>query len=307
MRYLISALVLLLGAVPAAAQQSSIPSEPQPEAVETSAAAQFEASLHYRHGQVELPGGIATLNLPEGFKYLGPDDAQKVIEKAWGNPDGSGTLGMLFPEPYGVTDPASWGVVITYEDDGHVSDADANEIDYGELLEQMRESTEQANAERSKQGFEPVQLVGWGETPSYDKANHKLYWAKQLKFGDAAVDTLNYNIRVLGREGVLVLNAVANIDQLADIKPQMNEVVDFTDFTAGNRYQDYQEGTDKTAAYGLSALIAGGIAAKTGLLAKLLALLIAGKKLVLLAVVGVGAMLRKWFTGKRDRDSGRTM
>jgi uncharacterized membrane-anchored protein len=295
MRIVISVLALALAASPAAAMQDAVPAEP-----ESITAEQFEASLHYRHGQVELPGGIATMDLPDGFKYLEPDDAEQVIEKAWGNPDGSGTLGMLFPESQGVTDSTAWGVVITYENDGHVSDSDANEIDYDALMEQMRESTQDANAERRKLGFAAVQLVGWGEPPRYDKDSHKLYWAKQLKFGDAGVDTLNYNIRVLGREGVLVLNAVATIDQLADIKPQMNEVVGFTDFIAGNRYQDYQEGVDKTAAYGLSALIAGGVAAKTGLLAKLLALLIAAKKLVLLAIVGAGAAIGKWFKGKRD-------
>lgn len=307
MRHLIPVLVLSLNAVAVAAQEPAPPSGPESDAVETLSPAPFEASLHYRHGKVELPGGIATVALPDGFKYLGPDDAEKVIEQAWGNPDGSGTLGMLFPEGYGVSDPAAWGVIITYEDDGHVSDSDAHDINYSELIEQMRKSTEEANAERTKQGYEAVQLVGWGEPPSYDNASHKLYWAKQLKFGDAAVDTLNYNIRVLGREGVLVLNAVASIDQLADIKPQMNQVVGFTDFTSGNRYQDYQEGTDKTAAYGLTALIAGGVAAKTGLLAKLLALLIAAKKVVILAVAGVGAAISKWFKGKRAGDSDRTM
>jgi len=302
MRIAISALALLLVASPLTAKQDAAP-----VAQESPSAEPFEASLHYRHGPVQLPGDIATLNLPSGFKYLGPDDAERVIEQAWGNPDGAGTLGMLFPEARGGTDPASWGVVITYEDDGHVSDSDANELDYDKLLEQMRESTAAANAARTKQGFAAVNLVGWGEPPRYDPVSHKLYWAKQLKFGDAQVDTLNYNIRVLGREGVLVLNAVAGIDQLADIKPQMDAVVGFTDFTSGNRYQDYQEGTDKTAAYGLGTLIAGGIAAKTGLLAKLLALLIAAKKVVLLAVVGVGAALRKWFKNRRGGGTQRPL
>lgn len=302
MRIAISLLALLLAPLSAVAMQDAESVEP-----ESISADQFEASLHFRTGPVELPGGIATLNLPRGYKYLGPEDAQKVIEQAWGNPNGSGTLGMLFPAELGTTDPNSWGVVITYENDGHVSDSDASELDYDELMEQMRESMQEANAERKKQGYEAVSLVGWGEPPYYDNGSHKLYWAKQLKFGNASKDTLNYNIRVLGREGVLVLNAVAGIDQLTDIKPQMSDVVAFTDFTAGNRYQDYQEGTDKTAAYGLGALIAGGVAAKTGLLAKLLALLIAGKKLILLVVVGAGAALSKWFKGRTDGGGGRSV
>jgi hypothetical protein len=42
-----------------------------------------------------------------------------------------------------------------------------------------------------------------------------LYWARELKFGEQPVNTLNYNIRVLGRKGVLVLNFIANMDQQA--------------------------------------------------------------------------------------------
>ena len=67
-----------------------------------------------------------------------------------------------------------------------------------------------ANEEREKQGFERVTLIGWAEPPSYDAAAHKLYWAKELAFADNPDHTLNYNIRVLGRRGVLVLNAYAS-------------------------------------------------------------------------------------------------
>ena len=57
-----------------------------------------------------------------------------------------------------------------------------------------------------------------GRPPSYDAAAHKLYWAKELMFGTDMDHTLNYNIRVLGRRGVLVLNAVAEMKQLAVIR-----------------------------------------------------------------------------------------
>lgn len=77
--------------------------------------------------------------------------------------------------------------------------------------------------------------------------------------------SLNYNIRVRGREGVLILNAVAGMDQLATIKNEMKQVTAFTDFTSGNRYADFIESTDKVAEYGIAALIAGGAAAKLGL------------------------------------------
>lgn len=70
-----------------------------------------------------------------------------------------------------------------------------------------------SNEERRKQGFPTVRLIGWAEPPSYDQAANKMYWAKELAFSDSVARTLNYSIRILGRRGVLVLNAVAAMAQ----------------------------------------------------------------------------------------------
>src|SRR6266581_5803290 len=94
--------------------------------------------------------------------------------------------------------------------------------------------------------------------PHYDSASHKLYWAKDLRFGGDSGRTLNYNIRVLGRRGVLVLNAVAAMDQLESVKRDMAKVIGFVEFNGGHRYADFIPGTDKVAEYGIAALIAGG-------------------------------------------------
>jgi hypothetical protein len=70
------------------------------------------------------------------------------------------------------------------------------------------------------------------------------------------------------------------------------------EFDAGHRYADYKPGTDKLAAYGLAALVGGGIAAKAGLFAKLGVFLLAFKKVILAGVVAVGAVAKKMFGGK---------
>ena len=51
----------------------------------------------------------------------------------------------------------------------------------------------------------------------FDSAQKKLYWAKELRFDGSPETTLNYNLRILGREGVLVLNAVAEVSQLSEV------------------------------------------------------------------------------------------
>ena len=117
---------------------------------------------------------------------------------------------------------------------------------------------------------------------------HKLYWAKQLKFGGGNEDTLNYNIRILGRRGVLVLNAVAAMSQLPEIERNAPKILAALDFNPGNRYADFSEASgDKVASYGIAALVAGGVAAKLGLFKGLWVLLLGAKKFVIIGVVAL--------------------
>ncbi|NVE01506.1 DUF2167 domain-containing protein [Massilia sp. BJB1822] len=272
-------------AAPATAQQS-------PE--------QLLASFHYQQGKITLPGDIATLDLPPSFRYLPPDDAARLLTQGWGNPPGLKSLGMVLPVDVNPLSAEGWGVIITYDKDGHVKDDDADSIDYAKLLKEMQEGIEEANAERKKQGYHAMHLRGWAEQPSYDKASHKLYWAKELSNDTDSQNSLNYNIRVLGREGVLVLNAVAGMEQIKAVKAEMQKVTAFTDFTAGNRYADFNASTDKVAEYGLAALVAGGVAGKLGLFGKLLALLVAFKKLIFVGAAALVAGIAKFFGRKRS-------
>src|SRR6185436_1535572 len=97
------------------------------------------------------------------------------------------------------------------------------------------------------------------------------------------------------------LNAVGNISQLADIEKATPEILGMVDFNEGHRYADYKPETDKVAAYGLAALVAGGLAAKTGLLKGLIAIIIALKKFVVIGVIALFAGIQKLFSWKRGR------
>jgi uncharacterized membrane-anchored protein len=298
-------LTLLLAPTLAFAQSPSSDGTPAEqsggrEAQRAAAIAKFEASLAFQHGKISLPGDFASLNLSPGFRFLGAADAKRVLVDAWGNPPEAAAkvLGMVSPADGSPLAKDAWAVVITYEKDGYVKDEEADSIDYQKLLEQMQESTAAANDERRKAGYGTVKLVGWAQQPFYDKAAHKLHWAKHLKFDDAPGGTLNYDIRVLGRYGVLSMNAVAGIEQLGQVKQGMQEVLAFTEFNQGHRYADFNSSSDKVAAYGLAALVAGGVAAKMGLFAKLGVLLLSLKKLLIFLVAGAAALIGKLFKGR---------
>ncbi len=255
-------------------------------------------SMDRKTGKIELAQAGAVLDVPESFYYLNSADAEKVLVEVWGNPPGQDTLGMIFPSDMTPFDEASWAVTIEYEEDGYVSDENANEINYSELLAQMKKDTESASLERVAQGYEPIELVGWAAQPFYEVDTHKLYWAKEIKFGDQPVNTLNYNIRVLGRKGVLVLNFIAGIDQKNIIESNLDTVLALADFDMGSKYSDFNPDIDTVAAYGLGALVAGKVIAKTGFLAMALIFL---KKFGVIILLGIGALFKSVFSKKKER------
>jgi uncharacterized membrane-anchored protein len=265
-------------------------------------AEEFEAKLGYRTGTISLPGGMAKIRLPQSFRFLGPEGSRRLLTQAWNNPPDAadGVLGMLIPAKVSPLSRQGWGIVITYDDEGYVNDRDAAGIDYNKLLKEMQTATQSANEERRKQGMPSITLVGWAEPPYYDAAAHKLYWAKELSFGDQEQHTLNYNIRILGRRGVLVLNAVADMKQLPAIRKETRGILSAVEFQQGHRYQDFLPGKDKAAAYGITGLIVGAAAAKAGLFKALWLGLLAFKKLLVVGFAGFMAALRRLFNRKRS-------
>lgn len=258
------------------------------------------SSLDYKKGTIRIKQDLATINVPDSFAFLNAGDAQKLLSDLWGNPEDKDVLGMFVPEHVNLLSAESWGVVVTYEEDGYVKDDDAADINYEDLLKTMQEQSEAASAEREKLGFQPIHLIGWAQKPFYDKKNHKLHWAKELQFGTDSPNTLNYNIRMLGRKGVLVLNVVAGMDMMPEVQKNIDKILASTDFNEGNRYEDFDSSMDKVAEYGIGGLIVGGILAKTGLFAKLGLILLKAWKIIAIGVIGLFSLFRKKIFGKKD-------
>lgn len=240
-------------------------------------------------GEIKIDEAGAVLNVPDSFYFLDRKDAETVLVEVWGNPPGQNVLGMLFPEGMTPFDDGSWGVSIEYEEDGYVSDGDAEDIDYADLLESMQADTQASSESRVSQGYEAIELVGWAATPFYDAATHKMHWAKELKFGEQETNTLNYNIRVLGRKGVLVLNFIADMNEKTEIEDNLETVLALAEFDDGARYTDFNPDIDDVAAYGLGALVAGKVIAKTGFLAMALIFL---KKFGIFILIAIGGLVK---------------
>ncbi|SEL63556.1 DUF2167 domain-containing protein [Parapedobacter koreensis] len=259
----------------------------------------IERSFTYQHDTIQLPNGIGKITIPAGFKYLDAEQSERVLVDFWGNPKVTDmTLGMILPEQQGLLSNSGYIFNIQYDEIGYVKDDDADDIDYDDLLAEMKDEAAEGNKERSAAGYEPVSIIGWAATPYYDKDRKILHWAKELQFGNNQEHTLNYNVRVLGRKGVLVLNAISTMPEIAAVQQDLHHVLNIVQFNDGYKYKDFDPSADEIAGWTIGGLVAGKVLAKAGFFALIL-------KFWKFIAIGVAVVVRAFWSkirGKKNSD-----
>jgi len=232
-------------------------------------------------------GGIAQIDIPEGYLFVDGDDT-RVLMEAMQNPINGEEVGFLAPEAM------DWFIVFEFSDVGYVADDEKGSLDSAAMLKSIQEATEEGNKERVRRGWATFTVLGWQQAPRYNEATHNLEWAIHGESGGEPV--INWNTRLLGRGGVMSVTLVADPETLEGILPQFNERLAMFTYKDGHRYAEYKEG-DKLAKYGLSALVVGGAAAvavKSGALKWLWKVLVVG-------AVAVGGVFKKFFSGRKEQ------
>lgn len=253
-----------------------------------------EKAMKYQTGNIALKGGNASLNVPAGFKFLDAEQSQFVLHKVWSNPERTDVLGMIFPENSTPFTDSSYVFIVSFDDMGFVKDDDAKDINYDDMLKDIQKDEVEENKQRAKEGYPAIHMTGWAQKPFYDDKRKVLHWAKDLKFSDNEDHTLNYDVRVLGRKGVLSLNAVASVNELPLVKKDIDKVLAMASFTDGNKYADFNSNTDKIAVYTIGGLVAGKVLAKVGFWA----LIAKFGKVIVAGVLAAFYAVRKWLTGR---------
>jgi uncharacterized membrane-anchored protein len=254
-------------------------------------------------GHVVVGDSIATIELSDDYQYLQAEKARFMVEKVWGNPPDPSVIGLVLPRM--MSEENSWGIVVSYEtEDGHIDDSDARSLEYDDIMKQLQDGMSEANAARKAQGYPTIALNGWAEPPHYDSESKKIYWAKDITFENTEGGNdrvVNYAVRILGARGVLELNAVDSLANLAKVSVAAKEVLGVTAFTDGNRYEDFKEGVDKKAAYGIAGLVAGGLVAKKFGLFVILAKF--GKLLIIPLIAVFGVIGKLFGRNKKSADT----
>lgn len=225
-----------------------------------------------QQGTVALTEAQARVDLARDYIFYGPAEARRIIVEDWGNPaaEADGVLGLVVP----TGDPAApWGAVVTWQPVGWVSNEDARATDYAAMMARMQAEAGRANAARGAGGFPAVRVIGWAQEPRYDSVRHAVTWGRELAFADGGPSALHYDLRLLGRRGVLSFNIVGTMDQLPEIRAAAQDLAGRAAFDPGARYEDYRPASDDAAGYGVAGLVAGGagvaLAKNLGLLAML--------------------------------------
>jgi uncharacterized membrane-anchored protein len=269
-------------------------SAPQTEMQEASAAAKASQIL----GPADIAlGEQAQLKLPANMVWI-PQPAAGKMMQAMGNGHSDRLLGLIFPTNEGQ----DWMVVAQFESSGYIKDDDAKNWNIDDLFKSLQEGTEAANEERKRRGFPEIEIIGWVEKPTYDATHHRLVWSMSAKDKGAPGQTgagINYNTYALGRDGYITLNLITSLPQVGQDKAHAGALLSALSFKDGKRYADFDASTDRTAEYGLAALVGGVAAKKLGFFALAAGFFAKFAKVILLAGIGVLGLLGKFF--KRDK------
>ena len=234
---------------------------------------------------VEL-GDQATLVIPAGLLFFPPEGA-RLYEELTKNLPSAGLVGtVLNPE-------AEWYLRFNYDDIGRVPDDERGQLDADSILAAIKANQEQSNIELRKKGWSALHIDGWQSPPKYNHTLKRLEWCA-LVHGDDGHRVANFNTRLLGRAGMMKVVAVGTPEAMQHTIPQINQILNGFEFKSGKKWAEWKAG-DKTASYGLTGLITGGVAvvaAKSGFLAKF-------GKFIAAGVVGLLALLGRVFGTKQ--------
>ncbi|HRE17183.1 MAG TPA: DUF2167 domain-containing protein [Rhodocyclaceae bacterium] len=289
----LGAILGLLAAAPCSMAQDAPQAAPNEMATAISEA---KAAIIVGPSQVAV-AGQAKLNLPEGYGFIPAAQSIKLL-RAMGNRPGDEVNGLIVP----TANDTSWFMVVRYIAAGYIKDDDARDWKADALLKDIREGTEETNAERRSRGIPEMEIIGWVEPPHYESANHRLVWSISSKNKGAPANDdngVNYNTLALGREGYISMNLVADLQQIETLKPVARTLLGSLDFNEGKRYADFNSSTDKVAEYGLAALIGGVAAKKLGMFALIAAFFAKFAKVIGVAAIAGGAALTRFFGRKK--------
>jgi uncharacterized membrane-anchored protein len=253
----------------------------QPPSNDAERQAMLKTLGYHEGGKFTLPVSNAKLDMPQRYIVLIGADARKYFEIANGV-DATDKLEAVVVDPRSKT-----SVYVSTTDEGYVALDDWSEINPDAMLRQMKQNTAASNPERKRNGRPALTVLDWDSKPALDRAADEVRYAIKLKADERELD--NAALLVLGRNGYEKFTWTGDTAQ--DPRGLLAAVRAGFTFPPGATYADHQDG-DKTASYGIAALVAAAVGAKILAKAGAFAFLLGFAKKG--AVVVAGLALAAW-------------
>lgn len=242
--------------------------------------------------------GRALIEVPKGFRFLDSADAARLLVLS-GNRSTGKELGVIENKAEG------WWVIFEFDDVGYVKDDEKDKLDADKLLKSIKAGNEQGNEYRKENGQAPISIVGWHVKPNFNDETKNLEWSVLAESRGSKF--VNYNVRVLGRNGVTEVTLIDDLESVDKSLPGFREVLKNFSYKSGESYAEFKSG-DKIAEYGLAALVLGGagaVAYKLGFLATIGMFFKKFFKLIIAGVVALAVGIKKlvsFGTGSKRSD-----
>jgi uncharacterized membrane-anchored protein len=239
-------------------------------------------------------GPQSKISVAEGCLFTGIAGTEQFLTLTQNPTNGRERGTAVCPVRRTDGEEGEWFAVFEYDESGYVRDTEKGTLDADALLASLKRGNAEGNKARRARGWETIELVGWERPPYYDPETNNLTWATRVR-DEGGVESINHSVRLLGRGGVMSVDLVTDPQSYEASLPEFGRLISSHAFEVGFRYAEWREG-DKVAAYGLTALVAGGagaLAAKSGVLGKLW-------KAIVGAAVAAFAGLKRLFSRKKE-------
>jgi uncharacterized membrane-anchored protein len=240
-----------------AVQTPDVAAPPVPHATPAPAAQPAATPAEGRSGQIPLMDGAVTLNVPAGYRFYGPPEAQAFLTRNHAAVPAGRVLGLIAPARTDINSPGAWASVVSYDTLGYVAGDTA-----GGLTAPTFEADVRAVRASQNRPFE-----GFAVQPAFDPAGASLSWAERAAPPGAGGSDLRHEQRILGRHGVTGLTTIGSADQQGQIVTAAPDLYAMVSYPEGSRYSDFQSGSDQVSAFTAPSLVTGVAPAQPALIA----------------------------------------
>jgi uncharacterized membrane-anchored protein len=259
--FLAGAVLLLATNLFAAPADSIKINSPKPDQIITEFKRQVDSidqQLRFHTGKLKFTEQNIRITVPPNHYFVDGPQSRYILETLWGNAQDEEVLGMIVRSDFSPNETkGDYSFVVSYAPTGYISTPEKVDFDHHILLNKIQQQIHDNNTRRLEQGLNALQVERWVMVPFFDQYRKALYWATELKVNGSDESLINYNLRILGKDGVIKVNAVGTMDQLDGIKQILPYVLARTEFLEGYCYDDYNAATVVESDWKLEELIAG--------------------------------------------------